>query len=140
VSVIILPASTSLDDRMAQMVRLVSKLPADKPWQIEVKLYRKRRSDQQNRYLWGVVYATILKDGGEALGGWTADDLHEYFLGEHFGWETLEGFGRKRVKPIRRSGKLTTVEFSDYVDFIQRKAAELGVYIPDANESIEVNW
>jgi hypothetical protein len=60
--------------------------------------------------------------------------LHEYFLGEHFGWETLEGFGRKRLRPLKRSSKLSTAEFAAFVDFIQRKAAELGIYIPDANE------
>jgi hypothetical protein len=52
-------------------------------------------------------------------------------LGECFGWETVEGFGRKRLKPLKRSAKLTTLEFSDFVAFIQRKAAEFGVYVPD---------
>ena len=120
-------------DRIA---KYLAALPADKAFVVTVTPFKKRRSDQQNRYLWGVVYATILKEGGEALGGWDADDLHEYFLGEHFGWETLEGFGKKRIKPVKRSSVLSTVEFSDYVDFIQRKAAELGVYIPDANEEL----
>ena len=83
----------------------------------------------------GVCYPTILETGGEALAGWTKDDLHDYFLGEHFGWETIEGFGRKRIKPIRRSSKLSTMEFVDFVDFIQMKAAELGIYIPSPNES-----
>jgi hypothetical protein len=58
-------------------------------------------------------------------------------LGEHFGWETLEGFGRKRMRPIRRSSKLSTMEFQDYVAFIQQKAAELGIVIPDPNEEVQ---
>ena len=89
------------------------------------------RSQEQNRYLWGVCYATILEFGGETLGGWTNQDLHEYFLGEHFGWETLEGFSRKRIKPVHRSSTLTKMEFVDFVAFIQRKAAEMGIVIPD---------
>ena len=109
-------------------------LPANKAWRIEVTPYKPRRSDQQNRYLWGVVYDTILKAG--QLDGWHSEDLHEYFLGECFGWETLEGMGRRRMRPLKRSSKLSTTEFSDYVDFIQRKAAEMGIYIPDANEEI----
>lgn len=98
----------------------------------EIKDKRPRRSLEQNAYLWGVVYAEILKH----MPGWDADDLHEYFLGEHFGWETLEGFGRKRMRPIRRSSKLKTTEFMDFIAFIQRRMAELGVYIPDPNEQM----
>ena len=89
------------------------------------------RSLQQNAYLWGVCYATILEQGGETLAGWTATDLHEYFLIEHFGHEVLEGFGRKRLKPLHRSSVLTKMEFVDFVAFIQQKAAEMGIVIPD---------
>lgn len=117
-----------------RVTRFLESLPLDKAWSIEVKEYKLRRSEQQNRYLWGVCYATIIRKGGEALAGWTADDLHDYFLGEHFGWETLEGFGRKRIRPLRRSSKLNKQEFSDYIEFIHRKAAELCVYIPDPDE------
>lgn len=111
-------------------------LPLEKAWSVKIEEHVRRRSCQQNAYLWGVVYPTILREGGEALRGWTADDLHEYFLGEHFGWEVLEGLGRKRMKPIRRSSKLSTVEFMDFIGFIQRRMAEQGVYIPDPNEQV----
>lgn len=121
----------------ARAAAFLNALPADKAWKIEVSESKPKRSEQQNRYLWGVVYETILKGGGEALQGWEAEDLHEYFLGECFGWETLEGFDRKRIKPIKRSSKLNKMEFSDFVAFIQRKAAELGVYIPDPGESVQ---
>lgn len=124
------------DEALAKFIRFVHRLPLDKPWRVTVEPYRKRRSSEQNRYLWGVCYATILEAGGEQLAGWTKEDLHDYFLGEHFGWETIEGFGRKRIRPIRRSAKLSTMEFVDYVDFVQQKAAELGIYIPSPNEDI----
>ncbi len=87
------------------------------------------RSLSQNSYLWGVCYPTILAEGN--LEGWTKNDLHEYFKGECFGWDTLEGFGRKRIKPIHGSSTLTKMEFCDYVAFIQQKASEMGVFIPD---------
>lgn len=100
----------------------------DTPFSVEIKKGG-RRSLSQNRYLWGVCYPTILAGGD--LEGWTAADLHEYFLGEHFGWDVLEGFGKKRMRPIHRSSTLSKTEFVDYVAFVQQKAAEFGIFIPD---------
>jgi hypothetical protein len=102
----------------------------------------KVRTARQNAYLWGVVYQTILKhkpptytadDDGRTLEekGWIDDDLHELFLGEHFGWVVLEGFGSKRKKPKRRSSKLPPNEFSDYMLSIQAHVAPMGIVIPD---------
>jgi hypothetical protein len=97
----------------------------------------KTRSNEQNRYLWGVCYQTILDEGGEALRGWERDDLHEFFLGSCYGWETIEGFGKKRIRPLKRSSKMTTAEFVDFVRFIQTFMADHGVYIPDPNEEFQ---
>lgn len=120
-------------ERHRQLERLFDFLSSLSPayaWQVEVKRVQRNRSNQQNAYLWGVVYEVIKQH----LPGWDAEDIHEYFLGEHFGWETLEGFGRKRLKPLRRSSKLSTTEFQDYIGFIQRKCSELGIYIADPSE------
>ena len=94
------------------------------------------RSLEQNSYLWGVCYETILNECGLKDQGWRNDDVHEYFLGEYFGWETLEGLGRKKVKPINRSSQLTKMEFVDYIAFIQQECAEkFGVVIPDPDSA-----
>lgn len=130
-SIFVLPKLLPRDRAIERVAGFLARLPQEKAWRVSVQEQKRTRTQQQNRYLWGVAYPAILTGGGEALAGWDAEDLHEYFLGEHFGWETLEGFGRKRVKPLRRSAKLTTQEFSDHVAFIQRKAAEFGVYVPD---------
>lgn len=111
-----------------RFAKVLCALDADKAWEVKVIEKKRQRSEQQNRYLWGVCYAELVK----ALPGWDAEDVHEYMLGEHFGWETIEGLGRKRIKPIRRSSRLNKMEFADFVSFIQRKAAEHGVFIPDA--------
>lgn len=134
---VLLPKNAPRTEPIGRLIRVLSALPEDKAYTVEVKERKRTRSLQQNAYLWGVCYATILREGGEALAGWTADDLHQFFLGEHFGWETLEGFGRKRVKPLRRSSKLSTTEFMDFVAFIQQRAAEMGIVIPDPNEGAE---
>ena len=105
-----------------------------KPHQIEMTPVKSVRSMEQNAYLWGVCYATILEQGGLTEQGWRAEDLHEYFLGEHFGWQSLAAFGRKRLRPVHRSSTLKKAEFSDFIAYIQQKAAEMGVYIPDPEE------
>ena len=115
------------DRILTRLVGFLSALPKDKAYEVTVKERKNTRSIQQNRYLWGICYATILKH----LPGWEAEDLHEYYLGECFGWETLEGLGRKRLRPIKRSSPMNKQEFGDYVGFIQRKAAEMGIFIED---------
>jgi truncated hemoglobin YjbI len=120
----------AVERNLSRLVSALSSLPKDTAWRVTIKEYKRTRSHDQNAYLWGVVYPSILKH----LPGWDADDLHEYCLGEWSGWETLEGFGRKRLKPVRRSSRLSTTEFSDYVGHIQRTMAEKGIYIPDPNE------
>lgn len=111
----------------SRLCKVIEKLDAGKAWSITIEEKKPKRSEQQNRYLWGVVYAEIAKH----LPGWHVDDVHEYMLGEWSGWETLEGMGRKRLRPIRRSSRLNKQEFADYIAFIQQKAAEHGVFIPD---------
>jgi len=112
---------------------MVSRLDPAQSWQVTIEAFKPKRSDQQNAFLWGVVYPSILEGGGETLRGWTTTDLHEYFLIEAFGSEVIEGFGRKRHKPLRRSSKLTKQEFSDYLAIIEAKCAELGIHIPEPN-------
>lgn len=122
---------------LGRVLGAISTLPIEQAWDIEIRERKGRRTDQQNRYLWGVCYPHILKAGGETLAGWTAEDLHEYFLGEHFGWEHLRGFGRTRLRPVRRSSRLSKMEFADYLDSIIRRAADLGIVIPDPQEYLK---
>lgn len=103
----------------------------DQSWQVTVEPFKRPRTNQQNAYLWGVVYPTVIEAGGETLRGWTAEDLHEYFLGEIYGWEVLAGMGRKRMKPVKRSSRMTKIEFMDYLEQISQRCAELGIIIPE---------
>lgn len=126
---VLLPKGVSREGVIGRIQRLLASLPLDKAYRVEIAEHKARRSDQQNRYLFGVVYRELLK----ALPGWDISDIHDYCLGECFGWETIEGFGRKRLKPLKRSSRLNKVEFADYIGFIQRLAADHGVFIPDAD-------
>jgi hypothetical protein len=97
-------------------------------------LKKSKRSNDQNALLWA-LYSDALKQGGETLGGWTTEDIHEYMLGEYFGWQVCEAFGRKRQKPVKRSSRLTKMEFSDFVEFVVRKFAEHGIVLELPGES-----
>lgn len=115
-------------ERIADNLRdfVMSALPG-KELRVEVCEYRKRRSQDQNAALWGVAYKTL----SDATGN-DSDDLHTYFLGEHFGWQTVDVMGQKRRVPLRRSSRLTTVEFAEFYAFIQQRSAEtVGVFVPD---------
>ena len=112
---------------LANIAEFVRKLTPAKSWTVEVKQYSKRRSNDQNEALWGLAYK-ILSDAT----GHDAEDLHTFFLGEHFGWEVKDVLGQKRKVPKRRSSKLTTAEFAEFFAFIQQRSAEtVGIYIPD---------
>lgn len=100
---------------------------------LQAILRKTRRSNDQNALLWA-LYGDVLAQGGELLRGWTKEDLHEYALGEHFGWDVSEAFGRKRMKPKRRSSRLAKTEFADFVDGFVRRMAEHGIVLTLPNE------
>src|SRR5689334_17915261 len=112
-------------DRVRRLAQYLDSLPESKSYEVTVKEKRDTRTEAQNDYLWGCVYPTILKKGGEALAGWTDEDLHDYYLGEHFGWRRVVMNGQVQFKPKRRSRKLNTKEFPEHWEFIHRRAAML---------------
>ena len=91
---------------------------------------RGKRSDGQNRWLWGVAYK-ILADHT----GYTEEEIHEickYKFNRkefHLGDESYELGGSTR--------QMSTTEFMDYKTSIQQFGATLGCVIPDPNEDIE---
>lgn len=129
----IFPIGTLPDQIATAVVRMAQHLPTDKPFAVTVEVWKKPRTHQQNAYLWGVAYPAILEGGGEMLRGWSRDDIHEYMVGEFGGWEMLEGFGRKRMRPVLRSSRMTKQQFSDYLDWLSGKCADMGIIIPEPN-------
>ena len=126
----ILPPEVADRERVADNLRafVMAALPG-KRLKVTVEEAKKRRSDDQNRALWGVAYKTL----SDATGN-DPEDLHTFFLGEHFGWEVVTVMGEKKRRPMRRSSGLSTVEFAEFYNFIQRRAAEAGYYVPDPGE------
>jgi len=109
-----------------------------KPHVLTIEPKKSARSLEQNAYLHGVCYKMVL-DSGLREDGFVDADLNEFYCGEFFGWKTLSGLGRPKVKPVRTTttdiyGKrnvLNKMEFSDFIAFVHQKAAERGIVIPD---------
>lgn len=103
----------------------------------------KQRSIQQNSYLWGVVYPTIIDHlPADQINAYTinAENWHDYFCELHFGSIEI-GFGgktrAKRTTTRDERGKrqvLSTTDFMDFVTSIQAECAERGIDIPNPNE------
>ena len=108
------------------------------PLEVSSKPWKKTRSNEQNALLFGVVYPPI----AEAM-GYTVEDIHEYMLGRHFGWvdakvpktpRNPEGLESRPFRTTTRdeNGKrnvLSTVEFSRFLDTVERVAAQAGVFV-----------
>jgi hypothetical protein len=98
---------------------------------VTVGTERKARSQPQNRYLWGVIYAMIAEHTGH-----DTDDIHAACATRHL----LTNPGDP-IPVVKSTADLSTVEFSEYCEAIQRDAATGyfggSLYIPDPNEAPE---
>jgi hypothetical protein len=115
-------------------------------WKVTIEPVIAERTLQQNRYLNGVAYKLI----GDKT-GYERNEIHEYFLGLFFGWREKK-VPRKPSNPkgvesvpvrtttTNENGKrslLSTEEFWQYVEFLQRFAAEkLHMVIPDPDPTL----
>lgn len=111
------------------------------------KRKRKRRSNEQNKYYWGVVVphivAAMIDLGNDALqigNGEHAEAVHEFLKAQILdnGEDIVLADGVvKKLRPT--TTKLTTVEMMEYLDKVGRWAAEyLNITIPEPNEQMEI--
>jgi hypothetical protein len=128
-----LPKLMRRDGLIRRICLMLESLPMEKAWQISVEEAKSPRSLSQNALLWA-LYGQIIQKGGEAMQGWTKDDLHSFFLGNFHGWDKVKLFNQTRLRPLGRSKNLSKTEFADYVDSIVRFMAERGVVLdlPDS--------
>ena len=96
--------------------------------EVVVRKVRTQRSQQQNKYLHGVVLPLLAEAFGNDVH--EHDALHYALLAECFG--TYEVLGRQ--VPKRTSSQLSVAEFQEYLDWLIRFGAEHGVIVPLPNE------
>jgi hypothetical protein len=98
---------------------------------ISIEKYKKKRSNEQNAYYFGVI-VKIISDHI----GYTTDEVHELLKESFLGTKEIK-IGDKTSKVPNSTTKLTTSDFMAYIEDIQRFAAEkLDLYIPSPNEVV----
>lgn len=123
-------------DVLLNAVGFLKRLPADKSWVVSIEPFRKTRSQKQRGSLFGVAYKAIMEAMG-LRGSKDKNDLHEFFCGEYFGW--TEATPLMKSRPVRTTTKnergepdeISTVDALDMYAFIQQRAAENGIDVPD---------
>ena len=93
--------------------------------EVTIQRLRKRRSLNQNAYMWGVVVAMIAE-----AAGYEPEEAHDAlkirFLTIH---------GDTALPTVRSTTDLTTTEFEEYLSKCRQLGAEMyGIYIPEPNE------
>lgn len=98
---------------------------------LTLETYRRRRSNQQNRYYWGVV-VEMVRDGLEKLGHeYSPEEVHEAMK-----WKFLKSHEDNTDLPtVKSTTILTTKEFEEFCENIRRWASEyMGVVIPEPGQ------
>ena len=97
---------------------------------------RKTRSNQQNAYLWGVVYPSVLFGLQDA--GWEItheEQVHEYCKQAFAAREVINKDTGEVLSLPSSTASMQTAEFNVYVDKIKAFAFEyLNITIPEPNE------
>lgn len=112
-------------------------------YEITIKQKRDRRSNAQNRWLWGKIYPMLLQGFLDA--GWDEftceEEVHEWCK-QHFSGKRVVNRITGEVDNLPNSTKkMDTIEFCSYCEQLRTMAVEyLGITIPEPNkELIEEN-
>ncbi len=99
---------------------------------VVLRAHRERRSDRQNKWHWGIAIPLIAHHLG--YDKHEHDEVHYALVAECFGVHIDRVTGREI--PNVRSSKLSTVQFSELMEWEVRWAAtEHGIVIPLPNEA-----
>lgn len=89
-----------------------------------VRKWKKRRTDNQNKYYWGVVIPILC----ESL-GYSDEEMHEALK-----WKFLRNRDKEKLPTVKSTSGLSTIEFNNYINEIVRWSAQEGIIIPDPNQ------
>jgi hypothetical protein len=120
------------EERLANVHRQIDQLSPAKPWQIEIKVYVKPRTDAQNRYFHAVILRDISAETGNDV-----THLKACLMGLCFGTVEIDLGGKQMEVPVKGTSDLNVSEFNHLIDWsIAFAARECGLEIPYPNEII----
>lgn len=104
----------------------------------EISNYNKR-SNQQNRYYFGIVVPMIQKGVNDMGNEFTQEEIHDW-LKHKFNYKEIVNEDTGEFEQIPESTtRLTKDEFSNYIEAIQIFAAEfLNITIPDPGQQLKI--
>jgi hypothetical protein len=106
----------------------IDALPEGKTVELVMRRYYPQRSDEQNRYWWGVVVHLIAERTG-----FPKDDVHELLMAKFTSQEAVVEGAKTRIR--KSSTELNTQEFTDLIEQTIAWAAEkLDLVIPTPEE------
>lgn len=109
--------------------KVIQSLPLKPPYQIEIKVWHRRRSPEQNRRYWAVLQQIAMEMARQMESEYHAPETwHEYFKAQFLGKDTLLVDG-DAVLVQRSTAKLPVMEFLDYSEQVEAWAAEHGVLL-----------
>lgn len=121
----------------AKIMRRVLSAISGKELEITVGVLRKRRSDAQNRYIWGVVVPVVRSFLKETQGeDYTKEEVYAWLrklLGHDMEIREIAGED-VIVMTGKRFSKMNTKEFAEAIDLILKKMALQGCVIPEPNQ------
>lgn len=83
---------TDREDAIQSFARLVQNFLPGRDLVASIEEAKEERSTKQRAALFGVAYASLMAQMG-LRGAREKDDLHEFMLGEYFGWRERPGLG-----------------------------------------------
>lgn len=137
---IIIPA-TGRDIAIEALSGLLMEMWPGQRMVVTISRLKDKRSDAQNRALFGVAYPPIMEFMGLS-GDEEKQSLHGYFCGEFWGWKEVDYFGKRKLVPVRSTTKnadgdkdlISKPLFVEFYNFVQRKSAEQGIHVPDPDK------
>ena len=108
----------------------------DGKYTVAIKRATRKRTNNQNDWLWGVVYPRLQQ--GLIDAGWEIVDIeqvHELCKSNFAAQDLINPTTGEVVSLPSSTAKMTTTQFTTYVDKIRSFAGEyLNITIPDPNE------
>ncbi len=126
-----------LDVRARQQIKRLFSLLEGRRVRLTVEEVKRKRSNNQNAYYWGVVVPMVqelFKDAGTDA---EAQDIHEFLKGYVGGMRKVVVVKGKPYTILQSTASLGTIEFEDYLEKIRAWAAGIGLQIPFPHERID---